>query len=114
MRVAYWLSRGYTGKYRIHTKPDCEKFCCNPKHLIAKGLDGVSEPPKIETIQLNYVNIFEHFKKPTHKRASILPSDWRPGARKWAACIVIGSEMHWGEWQEDLQLTLTYAAWSTI
>jgi hypothetical protein len=63
MRVAFWLSRGYTGKYRIHTKPDCEKFCCNPKHLIAKGLDGVSEPPKIETIQLNYVNIFEHFKK---------------------------------------------------
>ena len=39
-------------------------------------------------------------KKPTHKRASILPSDWRPGV-KWAACIVIGSEMHWGEWQED-------------
>ena len=40
-------------------------------------------------------------KKPTHKRASILPSDWRPGARKWAACVVIGSEMHWGDWQED-------------
>ena len=40
-------------------------------------------------------------KKPTLKRASILPSDWRPGARKWAACIVIGGDMHWGEWQED-------------
>ena len=40
-------------------------------------------------------------KKPTHKRASILPSDWRPGARKWVACVVIGSEIYWGDWQED-------------
>lgn len=63
MRVAYWLSRGYTGKYRIHTKSGCEKFCCNPKHLVARGIDDVPEPIKIETIQLNYVNIFEHFKK---------------------------------------------------
>ena len=40
-------------------------------------------------------------KKPTLKRADILPSDWRPGSRKWAACVVIGGEMHWGKWQED-------------
>ena len=63
MRIAFWLSRGFVGKYRIHTKKTCEKFCCNPLHLEARGLDDVVTPSKIENIQLNYVNIFEHFKK---------------------------------------------------
>jgi len=63
MRIAFWLSRGFVGKYRIHTRKTCEKFCCNPLHLEARGLDDVPVPSKIENIQLNYVNIFEHFKK---------------------------------------------------
>lgn len=63
MRVAFWLSRGYTGKHRISTKPSCCKFCCNPKHLTAQGLESIDAPFKIDTIQLNYGNIFEHFKK---------------------------------------------------
>ena len=63
MRVAFWLSRGYTGKHRISTQSTCEKFCCNPKHLTAQGLEDVNTPFKIDTIQLNYGNIFEHFKK---------------------------------------------------
>ena len=41
-------------------------------------------------------------QKPTLKRADIIPSDWRPGARKFAACVVIGGDMHWGQWHEDL------------
>lgn len=67
MRVAFWLSRGFVGKYRIHTKKGCEKFCCNPLHLEARGLDDALEPSKIETIQLNYVNIFSHFKEASAK-----------------------------------------------
>ena len=67
MRVAFWLSRGFVGKYRIHTKKDCKKFCCNPLHLEARGLDDALEPSKIETIQLNYVNIFSHFKEASAK-----------------------------------------------
>lgn len=63
MRVAFWLSRGFSGKYRIHSKKGCEKYCCNPLHLEIRGLDGVPMPSKIEHIQLNYVNIFEHFKE---------------------------------------------------
>jgi hypothetical protein len=63
MRVAFWLSRGYTGKHRISTQSTCDRFCCNPKHLTAQGLEDVNTPFKIDTIQLNYGNIFEHFKK---------------------------------------------------
>jgi hypothetical protein len=69
MRVAYWLSRGYIGKYRVETQKSCEKFCCNPKHLTARGLDEGVSPSKIDSIKLNYGNIFEHFKK-THPEAS--------------------------------------------
>ena len=67
MRVAFWLSRGFVGKYRIHTKKGCQKYCCNPLHLEARGLDDVIAPSKIENIQLNYVNIFEHFKEANSK-----------------------------------------------
>lgn len=67
MRVAFWLSRGFVGKYRIHTKKGCEKYCCNPLHLEARGLDDVIAPSRIENIQLNYVNIFEHFKEANSK-----------------------------------------------
>jgi len=62
-RVAFWLSRGYTGKYRIFSKKECSAFCCNPKHLTIRELKNFPEPSGIETIQLNHDNIFEHTRK---------------------------------------------------
>ena len=44
-------------------------------------------------------------KKPTHKRAMVIPSHYHldPSTRKYCALIVIGGESHWGEeWQSDL------------
>jgi len=67
-RVAFWLSRGYTGKYRVFAKPDCEKFCCNPKHLTIRELNGLPEPDSISAIQLNHGNIFKHYRE-THSKA---------------------------------------------
>ena len=61
-RVAFWLSRGYTGKYRIFSKPSCESFCCNPKHLTIKELKDFEEPKKITSIKLSHDNIFEYYK----------------------------------------------------
>jgi hypothetical protein len=57
-RVAFWLSRGYTGKYRIFTKPDCEPFCTNPKHLLMRELKEQLEPATISDIRLSHANIF--------------------------------------------------------
>lgn len=62
-RVAFWLARGYTGKYRVFSKPDCVKYCCNPKHLTMRELKDVPEPAKISEIRLNHGNIFEHYKQ---------------------------------------------------
>lgn len=67
-RVAFWLSRGYTGKYRVFAKADCEKFCCNPKHLTIRELNGLPEPDSIAAIQLNHGNIFKHYRE-THPQA---------------------------------------------
>ena len=78
MRVAFWLSRGFVGKYRIHTKKTCEKFCCNPLHLEVRGLDDALMPSKIENIQLNYVNIFEHFKKTDNQIGGDRPESLSP------------------------------------
>ena len=42
-------------------------------------------------------------KKPTYKRAEIIPGDWRPGNRSYCACVVIGGEMYWGDkWQTSI------------
>ena len=62
-RIAFWLSRGYTGKYRIFSKSSCESFCCNPTHLTIKELKNCPEPNEIERIRLNHGNIFQHYKK---------------------------------------------------
>lgn len=62
-RVAFWLSRGYTGKYRIFSKKECSAFCCNPKHLTIRELKNFPEPSGIETIKLTHDNIFEHTRK---------------------------------------------------
>ena len=61
-RVAFWLSRGYTGKYRIFSKPKCKSFCCNPTHLTIKELKNYPDPNEIEKIRLNHGNIFKHYK----------------------------------------------------
>jgi hypothetical protein len=62
-RVAFWLSRGYTGKYRIFTKKSCKAFCCNPLHLTIKELDNELSPTKIDVIKLSHDNIFNHYKE---------------------------------------------------
>ena len=62
-RIAFWLSRGYTGKYRIFNKKTCKSFCCNPTHLTIKELKNSEQPNEIENIRLNHGNIFEHYKK---------------------------------------------------
>ena len=62
-RVAFWLARGYSGKYRVFSKPDCKSFCCNPKHLTIREFKDLLPPAKIEKIQLNHGNIFENYRK---------------------------------------------------
>ena len=62
-RIAFWLSRGYTGKYRIFTKPSCKPFCCNPLHLTIKELKNYPSPQEIVCVKLNHDNIFKHHKE---------------------------------------------------
>ena len=58
--MAFWLSRGYTGKYRIFSKPTCESFCCNPKHLMIKGLREIPQCKAIKDIKLHHENILQY------------------------------------------------------
>lgn len=53
-RVAFWTSRGYTGRYRVKHRKGCDMLCCNPLHLSLSELVSLPEPKEIETIQLNY------------------------------------------------------------
>lgn len=62
-RVAFWLSRGYTGKYRIFSKSTCKPFCCNPEHLTIKELKCSPTPKLKKDIHLSHDNIFEYYKK---------------------------------------------------
>lgn len=62
-RVAFWLSRGYTGKYRVYTRPECESFCCNPHHLHIREFKDMLPPVKMGEIHLNHGNIFEHHRE---------------------------------------------------
>lgn len=78
-RVAFWVSRGYTGKYRIFNKPDCSPFCCNPKHLMMRELNDLPIPDKISEIRLNYGNIFEHYRE-NHKQIESDSADKLPSA----------------------------------
>lgn len=61
-RVAFWLSRGYTGKYRVFHQEGCNVLCCNPLHLRIKELVSVPQPTEITTINLSYGNIFDRAK----------------------------------------------------
>lgn len=62
-RVAFWLSRGYTGKYRVFNRPTCDAFCCNPKHLSIREIKDLPEPNTIGEIKLRHVNIFQHHRE---------------------------------------------------
>ena len=62
-RIAFWLSRGYTGKYKIFSRSTCESFCCNPTHLTIKELKNCTQPNEIERVRLNHGNIFKHYKE---------------------------------------------------
>jgi hypothetical protein len=62
-RVAFWLSRGYTGKYRVFNKNTCEAFCCNPLHITIRELKGCPDPTGIADIQLSHTNVFQHYRK---------------------------------------------------
>lgn len=62
-RVAFWLSRGYTGKYRVFNKTCCETFCCNPLHITIRELKGQPIPTSIEAIHLSHDNLFQYYKQ---------------------------------------------------
>jgi hypothetical protein len=62
-RVALWLSRGYTGKYRVFSRTECEPFCCNPLHLTIRELKGCKAPTEIEAIHLKHDNVFQHYRE---------------------------------------------------
>lgn len=65
-RVAFWLSRGYTGKYKVFNKPTCQAFCCNPRHLNIREIKNLPEPDTIKAIKLKHDNIFE-----SHRQAQL-------------------------------------------
>lgn len=78
-RVAFWLSRGYTGKYRVFSRPDCEKFCTNPTHLHIREIKDLSEPLIMGEVKLNHGNIFQHARE-AHAKAQSSSSNQLPSA----------------------------------
>lgn len=62
-RVAFWLSRGYTGKYKVFNKPSCHAFCCNPKHLSIREIKDLPEPEMTGEVKLRHTNIFQHHRE---------------------------------------------------
>jgi hypothetical protein len=62
-RVAFWVSRGYTGKLRIYHQDGCDPLCCNPLHLRIRELESVPVPAEITSINFEYGNIFERAKE---------------------------------------------------
>ena len=62
-RVAFWLSRGYTGKLRITHQEGCHYTCCNPLHLRIMGVQ-LENPKNISVINLELKGktIHEHAK----------------------------------------------------
>lgn len=62
-RVAFWLSRGYTGKYKVFSRPGCSAFCCNPTHLRIREFKDLLKDAKIDRIRLKHDDIFAHARK---------------------------------------------------
>jgi hypothetical protein len=67
-RVAFWLSRGYTGKYRVFNKTCCETFCCNPLHITIRELKGHPIPTSIDAIHLSHDNLFQYYKETNQQK----------------------------------------------
>ncbi len=61
-RVAFWLSRGYTGKYRVFIGKNCTPHCCNPAHLTIRELPEDAKNPTLKEVKLHHDDIFKHFK----------------------------------------------------
>jgi len=62
-RVAFWTSRGYTGRLRIFHIEGCNSLCCNPLHLRVRELESIPVPTKIDKINFQYGNIFQRVKE---------------------------------------------------
>jgi len=62
-RVAFWTSRGFTGKLRTFHKPGCSILCCNPLHLRLREVESIPAPTEIAVVNLSYGNIFEHARE---------------------------------------------------
>lgn len=77
-RVALWLSRGYTGKYRVFSRTECEPFCCNPLHLTIRELKGHPVPTEIEAIHLKHDNVFQHYRETHQQMHSGLANELSP------------------------------------
>ena len=69
-RVAFWSSRGYTGKMRIFHRDGCSILCCNPLHLRLRELESVPVPETITAINFKYGNIFDRAKEALLKSES--------------------------------------------
>ena len=68
-RVAFWLSRGYTGTLRITHKEGCDYTCCNPLHLRIMGVK-LENPKKIGEINLQLrkgKTIYDHARNNREK-----------------------------------------------
>jgi hypothetical protein len=59
-RVAFWTSRGYTGRMRVFHQPGCDILCCNPLHLRLREVESIPQPDEISAVNLNFGNIFDH------------------------------------------------------
>lgn len=66
-RVAFWTSRGYTGKLRVFHKEGCDSLCCNPLHLRLRDCESLITPKNISTINLSYGNIFDQARAESDK-----------------------------------------------
>lgn len=61
-RVAFWTSRGYTGKLRTFHQEGCAITCCNPRHLKLRELESIPVPTEVPVVNLSYGNVFDHAK----------------------------------------------------
>lgn len=69
-RVAFWTSRGYTGKMRIFHQEGCDILCCNPLHLRLREVESIPAPKALTTINFKYGNIFDRAKEAVLKEQS--------------------------------------------
>jgi len=66
-RVAFWTSRGYSGKMRVFHRNGCDSLCCNPLHLRLREMEALPTPKKLVTVNLSYGNIFDQARTDAEK-----------------------------------------------